>query len=111
MWSPDDISDDEPPYDIREPQRTVLFHIASMLDVNECELEFMQCDRLTREAYYIVLYAAIAREVLELKSTDVSTEELLQVLFGLFHQKMRTDLKQCGRRQPQYALEYWRSAN
>ena len=54
MWRPkervsDDGDDPDPSY--HEPRRVLLYHISTMLDINEFQLEFIDPHPLSRDAF------------------------------------------------------------
>lgn len=51
---------------------------------------------------------AIVREAQEIDPALKQMEADLGVICGLFHQDMVKDLEKHGRRQPSYALEFWK---
>ena len=95
----------------RAMRRVLLFHIAAIVDVNECELEFLGLSSSERELYISNMYKAVAREALELGGTGSLTLTQLETLFGMLHSEMREELKKCGRREPSHALSYWKTCN
>lgn len=76
---------------MHEPGRVLLFHIAAMLGVNECSLEFLNCAADEKEDYLKRLYSDVIREAV--------------------HQEKRGALSNKGRRDPSAALMYWKDAN
>lgn len=42
-WAPSNEEASQPDREMHEPRRVLLFHIAALLDVNECSLEFLSC--------------------------------------------------------------------
>ena len=107
------ISDheEEPQAEMRGPRRILLFHIASILDVNECELEYLQCSQRDRESYMKVLYTAVSREAMEHEANSVFDIDQLSVVFGLLHKNMRRELQSTSRKEPETTLDYWRKCN
>lgn len=117
MWRPassndcddDDGGDIDPTY--HKPRRVLLYHIAAMLDVNECQLEFIDPHPLSRAAYIQVLRRAVVREVVELDNSMSSISSQLEVIYGMLHDHMLTSLQKNGRREPNMALQYWKDLN
>ena len=109
VWCPS--GEDEPSTVMRDPRRVLLFHIAACLDVNECEMEFLNVAKPDRERYMKSLYNAVARESMELENTGVFSIEQLVMAFSMVHCEMRAVLKRNGRRKPSVALLYWKECN
>ena len=59
-WYPTEGEEPEP--EMRAPRRILLFHLAAILDVNKCELDFLQCSSQQRLDYIENIYSAVARE-------------------------------------------------
>ncbi|KAI0566289.1 Ribonuclease H-like protein [Gracilaria domingensis] len=95
----------------REERRVILLHLAAILDVNECELDFLGENESAREGYFSLLYDSLIGELRALDDTVSISGSCLQVLFELFHDEMRNSLKRDGRKEPDEALHYWRRAN
>ena len=122
LWRPSDndgetdVEDDlgpdvfVPNQEMHAPRRALLFHVAAMLDVNECALDFLE-DGVGRNDYYQILYKGVVREVVELNGALSSNEEHMQVVFKLFHQGMLQTLLGKGCRDSCEALTFWRRAN
>lgn len=109
MWSP--TESEEPCTELRPYRRVLLFHIAAVMDVNECELEFLSVSKCDRESYIQGLHKAVAREALELGDTGKLNFNQLVTTFGMLHDEMREVLKTSGRREAKYALLYWKGIN
>ena len=108
-WSPED--DEEPPTSVKAPRRILLFHLAAVLDVNECELEFLRLNKMDRESYFTKLHDAVAREAIEIGGAGPFERTQLQTMFSMFHLSMREELKKHGRREPSHALLFWKKMN
>ena len=79
LWRHED--DTDTPENIRAPQRTLLYHLAAVLDVNECNLEFLSCTEHERTDYYTLLIEVVAREAIELGGNDAFSADELQSFF------------------------------
>lgn len=101
---------EEPQLAFREPRRVLLFHLTAMLDVNECELEFLQLSSADREQYITMMYSAAAREAIELGDYGGFQFKDLKRMFEMFHTHMRSQLKKNGS-TPGYSLEFWHENN
>lgn len=101
----------EPDPDVRSSHRTLEFHVSGMLYLTHCELDFVQCTEVERPAYISEFHEAVGRASIELGGTESFSETDLCILFGMFHKRMRGDLKTSGRKNPVYTLEYWRKFN
>lgn len=99
-WCPKD--EDEPERFMRSPRRVLLFHLASILDINECKLEFIQLSEENNEWYYKSLCSTVAREALELGDTAKVSMEQLKTICFIFHSNMRKDLQKIRQREPQH---------
>lgn len=108
-WEPKD--GERPPASFRLPLRVVLFHIAALMDINECEFEWLQLQNEDKDEYISSLYAAVAREAIALGETGLFNQSQLKSMFGLFHGHMRAELKKRGRKSPEYALKFWKGMN
>ena len=97
--------------ELRGPRLVLLFHLAFVLDVNECEMECLQCSCDDKVEYFVTLAAVVAREAAELGGNDMFSSEELQSLFSMFHKQMRLELTSNGRREPGTALRFWKEAN
>ena len=84
---------------IRKPRRTLLYHIAAMLDVNECQFDFLKINQREKEKYFEVVYAAVIREVVELDKSLKTQEDDLKVVFRMFHKCMSEKLEKHGRKE------------
>lgn len=102
---------DEPDRAVREPRRALLFHIAAMLDVNECGLDFLRCTDDEKVEYVNILERAVVREAIELDGDLARDEEMLVTIFKGFHKNMRSWLEKHGRCAANAALEYWKRVN
>lgn len=109
FWKPE--NGEHPDSSMREPRRVLLFHIAAILDINECELECLSIPSCEKDAYFQSLYSAVAREAIELGDTGPFSEDQLTSTFSMFHDNMRQELKSHSRRAPQYALQFWKEMN
>ncbi|KAI0557019.1 hypothetical protein FGB62_357g02 [Gracilaria domingensis] len=96
---------------VRKERRVILFHLAAILEVIECELDFLGESESAREGYFSLLYYSLIGELRALDDTVSISGSSLQVLFELFHNEMRTSLKRDGRKESDEALHYWRRAN
>ncbi|KAI0565579.1 hypothetical protein FGB62_17g01 [Gracilaria domingensis] len=92
-------------------RRVLLFHLAALVDVNEGEFEFLGDEGNTREAYFSLLYEALAREVVSLDSSLTLSTSSLETLFGLIPKDVQQALKNKGQKEPNEALMYWKRAN
>ena len=118
-WCPADTNEnvelgsgqESPDKDMHEPRRTLLFHVAAMLDVNECSLDFLDMDDEKKEKYFDLLCAAVVREACELDGEGNISRDKLRVVYGLFHDEMLKTLAKKGRRSPDFALRYWKDLN
>lgn len=108
-WYPK--GDEEPQIAFREPRRVLLFHLTAMLDVNECELDFLNLSTEEREEYVTMMYSAAAREAMELGDYGGFQFMELKRMFEMFHTHMRAQLRKNGRRTPGYALRFWNENN
>lgn len=95
IWKPG--NGEYPSYDIREPRSLLLFHLASILDANECGLECISITDEEKDDYFRSLYSAVAREAKELGGTGTFSEAQLSSMFSMFHENMRKELKSNGR--------------
>lgn len=113
QWRPNghDGESDEPSRQYHGPRRTLLFHIASMMDVNECALDFIDVESTEKTKYFKLLYHSVAREVCELQTDQISHLDRLSTIFSLFHENMLRELEQKGRREPGEALRFWKRQN
>ena len=91
---------------MRAPRRILLFHLAAILDVNECELDFLQCSSQQHLDYIDNLYSAVARETVELGDYEGFSFKDLTNMFSIFHNRMRAELKKEGRRGPRESLQF-----
>lgn len=76
IWKPVDASvfnwglllNEEPDGVLQSRRRVLLFHISEILDLDECELEQLQCSYsdADRSYYFKQVYCAIALEAIEL---------------------------------------------
>lgn len=110
-WRPNTDQESEPDKDLHEARRVLLFHVAAIMDVNECCLDFLDCSENDRKAYKKVLFSAVVREAVELESSLAPRAERLEVVFGLLHDEMREVLEEKCRRDPSAALLFWEQAN
>lgn len=115
-WRPDPSErtsdgDERIDADLQKPRRALLFHIAAVLDINECEMEFIDAKPLSREQYIHVVQRAVVREAVELDDNLKAMGENLNILFGMLHDHMRSTLKKVGRKHPSEALTFWRKMN
>lgn len=62
------IDFDEPERKVRKPLRALLFHIATLLDVNECVLDLLRWTNEGKEIFVVILEKHIVREHIELDS-------------------------------------------
>lgn len=53
--------DARPQKTVRASRRVLLFHVAAILDPNECELECLKCPNEDRTQYFSCLYHAVGR--------------------------------------------------
>lgn len=112
LWHPSEFSDvNEPAPQIRESRRTLLFHIAAILDINECQLEAIEPYPLPMDDYMSLLYRAVVREAQELDGSLKKMGANLEVLFSMFHKEMLSELEKNGRKHPSYALRFWAQKN
>lgn len=89
-------------------RRVVFFYLATILDINECELNFLQESEQGKDVYFSNLCGSIVREVSELyESVLFLSADSPKVLFRLFHQKLRAKLKRQGQRNPNESLLFW----
>jgi hypothetical protein len=95
----------------KEKRRALLFHLASMVDVNECALDWLA--REEREAYYKKLYKAMALDKAQLDyaasdrvatAADIATNEQL---FGRVHASLLASMGD-SRGNVDLALQWWR---
>ncbi|KAI0561249.1 hypothetical protein FGB62_89g118 [Gracilaria domingensis] len=96
---------------LAEGRRVLLFHLAALLDINECELEFVGSTQYERDVYFHLLYGAQVREIQSLDECSQFSTTSLETLADLFHTNMRQTLKENGRKEPEEALMFWKSAN
>lgn len=108
-WTPED--NESPPRSHHLPRRVLLFHLSALMDINECEFEWLELNEGEKEVYLQSLYGALIREAIELGDSGPFSSARLQSLFELFHEKMRADLREAGRREPNYALTFWKEMN
>lgn len=108
-WRPDD--NDGLNTEMRASRRVLLFHISAFLDINECALECLQCSRDDLSAYYETLCAAVAREATELDGNMPFDTEDLRFMMRILNKQMKSELRNSGRRFPNYALHYWKKCN
>lgn len=92
-------------------RRTLLFYLVALVDVNECELDFLDWTPFERQSYFSSLYEALVKDVVELDDFVALSDSVLKVLFELFLKQMRETLKREGRKEPNQALVYWKSMN
>ena len=90
-WQPSD--DEEPHAHVRGPRRILFFHLASILNINECHLEFLDCSETERLSYVNSLSSVVACEACELGENSAFSREDLSSLFVLFHKQMVRILK------------------
>ncbi|KAI0562610.1 hypothetical protein FGB62_57g211 [Gracilaria domingensis] len=82
---------------INRDRRTLLFHLAVLLDVNECELEFLEDGIESRASYFrCCMIHWLAK----------SGHWMIHL-----HFLMRDSLKKNGRTEPNEALKYWKHCN
>lgn len=68
----------------------ILFYLAAVINVNECEQKFVECSNVARNAYINVLYNAVTRESIELAETMNLISNLFEFLFGCYIRKQDT---------------------
>ena len=66
---------------------------------------------LSRYLYLNVLRRTVVRETMELSDDIGDSATELEVLFGMFHDKVLSFVKENGHREPRTALEYWKHMN
>lgn len=86
------------------PQRVLLYHIYVMLDVNGCQLKYIDLHTLSREADIQVPRHAVFREVMELDSSNCALTNERDNFFGMTYDGMRKVLIRKGCREPETAL-------
>ncbi|KAI0558477.1 Ribonuclease H-like protein [Gracilaria domingensis] len=100
------------PYpEMRAPRRVLLFHIAALLDINECGFDFLDCTQSEKEQYKEIIMNAVIREAIELDSSLSNYGDSLRAVLKLFCGGMYSELQSCGRREPTMALKFWELAN
>ena len=114
LWRPQSIADaddgDETvDISLQKQRRTLLFHIAAVVDVNECQLECIDPSPLSRDANINVLCRAVVRESIELDNKLQPLSESLEPAFGILYSTMVCLLKSHGRREPSEALAFWKT--
>jgi hypothetical protein len=99
-----------------QQRRAVLFHMAAMLDVNECSLDWLP--ESERAAYYVEMYRAIALDKAAIAHTaDEAVVHDADELAGSrssckhVHTRLMADLQMHGRREAETALQWWRAAS
>ncbi|KAI0563687.1 hypothetical protein FGB62_35g07 [Gracilaria domingensis] len=92
-------------------RRVLLFHLAALLDVNECGLEILGDTQDERETHFRLLDEALARDVIMMDSSCRLSTASLATLYGRFHAHIRETLKVRGRNEPNEALTYWQNSN
>ena len=116
LWRPDDTAcengeDEDIDESMQKPRRTLLFHIAAMLDINECQFDFIDVSPLSRDAYINVVQRAVVREALELDEKLQPMADNLGVIFRMMHDEMLRTLRSTGRKEPNAALSFWKHQN
>lgn len=116
LWRPDNSviendEDQEIEEAMHQPRRTLLFHISAIMDINECQLEFIEDSPLSKESYIKVVQRAVVREALELDEKLQPMAENLGILFHMLHDEMLRKLQHSGRKEPRAALSFWKEQN
>ena len=60
----------------------MLFHVASVLDVNEYRLDLLDFSKDEKKAYYQGMHGAVVRETVELEPKLDDNKEWLKAMFG-----------------------------
>jgi len=95
-------------------RRAVLFHMAAMLDVNECSLDFLPSSESA--GYYKLMIGCIALDhAANMHTKDghvVSDDGIASARYACsnLHIALLADLNKHGRREPEWALQWWREA-
>lgn len=107
-WRPDDteISNgaQQPDRNMHQPRRVLLFHIAALLDVNECALDCMDINTDEEIEYYKLLHTSVVREVEELNINSIVDTNYLLISLHALHKQMLQHLNLEGRKEPGAAL-------
>ena len=67
--------DDCPEKNIHEERRVLLYHLCSLVDNNECSLDFLVVTDLEKKSYFKIFYKALVRETIELYNRLASKED------------------------------------
>lgn len=82
-----------------------------MLEINECQLEFIDDSPPSRDLYIQSVQCAVVGEALELEKTLHPKAKILGVLFLMLHDEMHRKLKRSGRKERRAALSFWKEQN
>lgn len=66
----DEDTNERPSKETSLSRRTLLFHIAALIDINECHLDFLDATAEEKGKYYSRLYRAATSEINALKDEN-----------------------------------------
>lgn len=96
---------------LRGARRVLLFHIAAILDANDCFLEAIEENEMEYPSYYKLLYRAVVHETIELDSNMNDISESFPPIMTVLDKSMMTHNSSVRRREPTEALQCWEKLN
>lgn len=104
--SMDDLSEnDKKKY--RKSKQALLSHCASILDINECQLDWFPGSESEKLAYYEILYNSIAKEIPDLLTDEYDSSTDYVSIIRSTHSHMCSQLNSVGIHCPVESLKWW----
>eukprot|EP00171_Calliarthron_tuberculosum_P003336 IDg3336t1 len=101
-------ADEEEKKSMRKEKQSVLLHAAALFDANECAMDWYPRHRNVDE-YVGVLVQVIVGELRDILADEYDQDEKYDSYFMSIRKPMLAELEQFGRREPKYALDWWKN--